>query len=364
MLWRSLFIFAILTVISCKKDPIISDSKDLTDIDYNPQNYPLEIPEYFPSFAIPEDNPITVDGVVLGQHLFFDPILSADSTISCASCHLPEKAFTDGTKVSVGVNGNVGRRSSMSLVNIAYAFNDLFWDGRANSLEAQALEPIEDPLELIEDWDNVENKLKRSKRYQELFRKAFGITNSDEITRLLTVRAIAQYERIIISGNSKFDKVEYLDIAAYTLSELNGRDMFFDADPMTPDAECGHCHNGPLLTTQQYVNNGIEEVENLEDFSDKGRGEVTGMLFDNGKFRAPTLRNIELTAPYMHDGRFATLEEVVDHYNSGGHFAENVDPLIQPLGLSEKEKADIVAFLRTFTDTSFMKNSYITSPFR
>ncbi|WP_235296344.1 cytochrome-c peroxidase [Portibacter marinus] len=336
---------------------------DLTDITFSPVNYELEIPDHLPSFNIPEDNLLTIDGVRLGQHLFFDPILSADSTLSCASCHFPEKAFTDGTAVSVGVNGNVGRRSSMSLVNIAYTFNGLFWDGRVETLENQALEPVEDPLELVEDWDNVEQKLRRSQRYQELFRKAFGISKATEIDRLLAVKAIAQFERIIISADSKFDRVEYYDTEAYTISELNGRDMFFDADPMTPDAECGHCHNGPLLTTQQYVNNGIEKVDDLVDFPDKGRGEVTGLLFDNGKFRAPTLRNIALTAPYMHDGRFNTLEEVVDHYNSGGHFAENLDPLIQPLGLSEQQKADIVAFMHTMTDTSYLQNPFIINPF-
>lgn len=362
-----LSIFLVLVLISiwsCVEDPIDIGGIDLTAIAYEPETYPLDIPDHFPTFAIPDDNALTVDGVRLGQHLFYDPILSLDSTKSCASCHLPELAFTDGSDVSVGVNGNVGRRSSMSLVNIAYAFNGLFWDGRTATLEEQALEPIMDPVEFVEDWENVERKLRRSERYQRLFRKAFGISSSDEITRELTVKAIAQFERIIISGDSKYDRVEFGNNAAYTLSELNGRDMFFDADPFTPDAECGHCHNGTQLTTQQYVNNGITQVNSLEDFPDKGRGAVTGLVFDNGKFRAPTLRNIALTAPYMHDGRFKTLEEVIEHYDSGGHFAENLDPLIQPLGLTDQEKTDLLAFLHTMTDTSYLQNPFITNPFQ
>jgi cytochrome c peroxidase len=353
----------LLSVTSCVKDNMVTEGVDLTSIEYAPKSYNLEIPEHLPTFRIPDDNPLTEDAIRLGQHLFYDPILSADSTVSCSSCHLPEKAFTDGTAFSAGVDGRLGRRSSMSLVNIAYAFNGLFWDGRSLTLEAQALEPIEDPVELHEDWNNVEMKLRRNQMYQGLFRKAFGISNSEEITRDLAVKAIAQFERIIISGNSKYDRVEFGNNAAYTIAELDGRDMFFDADPMTPDAECGHCHNGSLLTTQQYLNNGLDGVESLEEFEDIGRGAVTGILFDNGKFRAPTLRNIELTAPYMHDGRFATLEEVIDHYNSGGHFAPNIDPLITPLGLSEAQKSNILAFLKTMTDTSYLENPLIVNPF-
>ncbi len=357
-----LIIITMLT--SCKKNPSTNEGIDLTGIPYNAIPYSLDIPDHLPTFQNPEDNPLTEDGIRLGQHLFYDPIMSADSSVSCSSCHLPEKAFTDGQAVSSGVNGLTGRRSSMSLVNIAYAFNGVFWDGRTGTLENQALEPIEDPVELLESWENVEKKLRRSPMYQELFRKAFGIALNTEIDRVLTVKALAQYQRIIISADSKFDRVEFGNNATYTNDELAGREMYFDDDPFFPDAECGHCHNGPLLTTHEYFNNGIEQVENLSSFPDKGRGEVTGILFDNGKFRAPTLRNIALTAPYMHDGRFNTLEEVMDHYNSGGHFAENIDPLIFPLNLSEKQKGDIIKFLHTMTDTSYMSNPLITNPFK
>lgn len=350
---------------SCRKDKVEENGDvDLTGIGYNPSPYDLEIPDYFPSFQNPEDNPLTIDGIKLGQHLFYDPILSLDSTVSCASCHHPDKAFTDGLAVSKGVDNLEGSRSSMSIVNAAYAFNGLFWDGRSLSLEDQAIEPVENPLELIEDWENVEEKLRRNPTYHVLFRKAFGIKTNTEITRDLAAKSLSQFQRIIISSNSKFDRVEYSNNAAYTNEELDGRDMFFDADPLTPDAECAHCHSGALLSSQKYFNNGIEQVADLSSFPDNGRGDVSGILFENGKFRAPSLRNIALTAPYMHDGRFKTLEEVLDHYNSGGHFSENLDPLIMPLGLNEKQKDNIIQFLKTMTDTSYLSNELIIDPFQ
>lgn len=335
---------------------------DLTDIPYSPESYNLEVPDYIPNYINPEDNPLTVDGIRLGQHLFYDPVLSIDSTVSCSSCHDPRKSFTDGLTFSIGVEGQTPR-SSMALINTAFLANGLFWDGRSMTLEHQALLPVEDPIEMNETWANVEKKLRKSELYQTLFRKAFGINNSEEIDRTLVAKSLAQFQRIVISLDSKFDRVEYGNTAAYTNDELEGRDMYFDADILLPDAECAHCHPGPLLTTNTYFNNGIEQVEDLEGFPDKGYGEVTGILFDNGKFRAPTLRNIALTAPYMHDGRFETLEEVVDHYNSGGHFAANLDPLIQPLGLTDSQKENIVKFLHTFTDTSYLSNPLIINPF-
>jgi len=335
---------------------------DLTDISYEPMPYQVVVPDYFPDPVSPMDNPLTYDGVQLGRHLFYDPILSLDSTLGCVSCHLPEKAFTDGLKVSEGVDDNFGRRSSMSLINVAFAKDHFFWDGRSPTLEHQALLPVEDPVELLESWDNVEVKLRRSERYRSLFRKAFGIANSNEITRDLAAKAISQFERIIISANSRFDR-ERRGETFYSAEEQNGFDMFFDTSSILPDAECAHCHNFPLFTTNEFFNNGLDSVNDLKDFPDLGRGEVTEYLFDNGLFRAPTLRNIELTAPYMHDGRFATLDEVMDHYNSGGHPSENIDPLIKDIGLSESQKQDIIAFLKTLTDTSYLDNPDVLSPF-
>ena len=197
----------------------------------------------------------------------------------------------------------------MSLLNVGFYRTGLFWDGRINTLEEQALLPIEDPIELHDDWDGVVEEFRAHELYPELFRKAFGIDDRTEITKELAAKALAQFERIMISsGNSKFDRVLRGE-AFFTIDELNGYDMFFDNVATLPDAECGHCHNVPLMTTNEYENNGLIEAATLNDFKDIGHGAVTGDPFDNGTFRVPTLRNISLTAPYMHDGRFATLED-------------------------------------------------------
>ncbi len=344
-----------------KQDPKVEG--DLTDVLYAPVPYVPEIPASFPPLEVPEDNPLTEEGVQLGRRLFYDPILSADQTVSCASCHPIFSSFADPTRFSFGVNGTQGNRQGMALINAGFYQNGLFWDGRVMTLEEQALLPVEDPLELHEDWDNVVEKIKNHPDYPERFRKAFGIENVNDITKELAVKAIAQFERIIISGgNSKYDQV-LRNEAFFTEEELNGFDMFFDISADIPDAECGHCHNGPLLSTNEYFNNGLDNITDLENFPDKGRGLVTQRLFDNGKFRAPTLRNIQMTPPYMHDGRFSTLEEVIEHYNSGGHYAPNLDPLIRPLGLTEQEKSDLVAFLKTLTDTNFLNNPDLSNPF-
>ncbi len=346
----------------CKEEPI-DNSISLTSIEYNPTEFLPDVPEEFPLLEIPEDNPLTSDGIRLGQHLFFDPILSADSTMSCASCHLPEAGFTDQLAFSTGIDGVAGERSSMSLVNSGFSFNGLFWDGRIPSLETQALLPVEDPIELHHDWQEVIPALRNLPLYQELFRKAFGISTTSEITKELAAKAIAQYERVLISGNSNFDKFlrfEYF----FSEEESNGFAMFFDKDPEIIDAECFHCHSASLFTDNSFRNNGLDEVTDLAEFSDLGRGAVTGNPLDNGKFRVPTLRNITLTAPYMHDGRFQTLEEVIDHYDSGGHFAPNRDPLIYELGLTNTEKQNLLAFLHTLVDTSYLSKEYIINPFK
>ncbi len=369
--FKAIFFSVLIGISACMDDemqpPVLASGTDLTAISYTPQDYDLQIPAGFPQMEIPSDNPLTVDGVQLGHFLFFDPILSADSTMSCASCHLPEAGFTDNQAVSTGVAGIAGKRSSMSLLNIGFFNKGLFWDGRVATLEEQALLPIEDPIELHEDWPNVVSKFQNSPFYQEWFRKAFGIENSDEITKELAVKAIAQYERTLISANSKFDKIFYQNDPSVIIEddEYNGYIMFFDdayAGAFV-EAECGHCHNMPLFTTNDYFNNGIDSVSTYEDFADVGLGAVTGAQLDIGKFRAPSLRNIEFTAPYMHDGRFETLEEVMDHYNSGGHNFINTDPLIKEIGLSEVQKQDIIAFLKMLSDTTYLSNPHFQNPF-
>ena len=350
---------------SCGKKEIYEvDPDDLTSVTYDPQSYAINRIEGFPEMVHPADNPLTVEGIFLGRKLFFDPILSADSTQACASCHLPGGSFTDNFAKSVGIDNIAGKRSSMSLLNVGYYNEGLFWDGREASLESQALLPVEDPIELHDTWPNVIEKLMRHEDYPFDFRRAFGIEDKGEITKELAAKALAQFERSIVSsGNSKYDRVVRKE-AFFTDAEQNGFLMFFDAAVgILPDAECGHCHTAPLFTTNEYLNNGLDGVASVNDFVDKGRGAVTGVPFDQGTFRVPTLRNISFTAPYMHDGRFQTIEEVVEHYASGGNYADNRHPLITPLLLDENHKLDLIAFLKTLDDPDMISNPVYQSPF-
>lgn len=375
-------IAAVLLAVACGKDPVPPAIEcDLSSIPYQPTAYTIIKPAHFPEVPIPPDNPMTMEGVQLGRRLFYDPILSADSTQSCSSCHLPAGSFTDNKAVSVGIDGISGRRSSMSLLNIAYATNGLFWNGRSSSLEDQALRPVEDPIEMHNTWSNVVNRLQNHPTYPELFRKAFGINSCKEITKELAAKAIAQFERILISsGQSKFDRYLAGDPFALDDEELDGKFMYFDEGLTNglqlPDAECFHCHGGLTLSGNQYFNNGIDSVGSLEEFVDKGRGEVTNNPWDNGKFRAPTLRNIALTAPYMHDGRFHSLDELLNHYISGGKPGPNKDPFIHPLGFKQQNgttviytgftpyhKQALLKFLNALTDTEFVNNPDIQNPF-
>lgn len=367
---------------ACQPDPIPGGpgtSGNLTDIPYAPQPYTIVKPANFLQIPIPANNSMTYDGVQLGRRLFYDAILSKDSSMSCASCHLAKGSFTDNLAFSKGVDGIAGRRSSMSLLNIAYATR-LFWDGRSSSLEDQALLPVEDPIEMHAMWPQVVEKLQSHAVYPTLFRKAFGISSTDEISKELAAKALAQFERILISsGESRYDKLVRGE-GEFTEEELDGKIMFFDDagnfGVNLPDAQCFHCHGGEGFTTGNFFNNGLDSVASLNDFLDKGRGEVTRLTDDNGKFRAPGLRNIALTAPYMHDGRFQTLEEVLDHYSHNGFGVPNEAPLVRQVGypipgtnpvrysgLTADQKSAIVAFLHTLTDSEFVNNPDIQSPF-
>lgn len=361
-----LVIFSILITIasSCNQEP--SDQKgetDLTNIAYSPSEYKIDYPSDFPKPATIPDNPLSDEGVQLGRHLFYDPILSSDSSLSCASCHNPRTAFTDNVAFSKGVTGELGSRSSMSVLNAVYASKGYFWDGRAATLEDQALQPVENPVELHEQWPNVEDKLRRHPLYPAMFRKAFGIQSRKEISKELAAKAISQFERILITGqNSIYFKQKRGEIF-FSDDEQTGHDMFFDLDPLLQDAECNHCHAVPFFTANDFFNNGLDSAASYSEFKDPGRGKITGVSADTGKFKAPTLFNIALTAPYMKDGRFKTLEEVVEHYNSGGHGSPNKNPLIYPLRLSNKQKKQLISFLKTLTDTTYLQNPDIFSPF-
>ena len=322
----------------------------------------VELPAEVMAMQMPEDNPLTVAGVELGRRLFFDPILSLDSTQACVNCHQQHLAFTDGQALSLGVKGLAGSRNAMSLVNVGLYYDGLFWDGRVATLEEQSLHPITDERELAANWPLILGRLRNHPDYSEQFKLAFDLRDVQAIDSIHIARALAQFERTLVSFNSKFDQVQQ-GLAEFTLSEQRGWAIFFDASPDLPHAECNHCHVDPLFTTLAFENNGVEVVTGLEAYQDKGRGAITGNVYDNGKFRVPTLRNITLTAPYMHDGRFQTLEEVIDHYVSGGHFSENVSPNVRELNLSAADKADLLAFLYTLTDTTFVHNPAFSNPF-
>ncbi len=360
-------VFSVLILISSCKSDMSENGTDLTDIPYSPSSYDLNLPSHFPQMYIPQDNPLTKEGTLLGRHLFYDPILSVDSTISCSSCHLPEFGFTDGRPLAIGVDGKVGKRSSMSLINIGFVQSGLFWDGRSNSLEEQAIHPIEDPLEMANTWENALKNLKEHASYPNMFRRAFGIKNTNDITKELVAKSLAQFQRTLISKDSKFDKIEQgLDF--YSDLELMGLGIFFDDDPDLPDAECGHCHNIPLTSSDDFFNNGIQSSpDDFNGFADLGRGRVTNSIADNGKFRAPHLRNLKYRAPFMHNGQFSTLDEVIHHYISGGLPSPNKDPLLNDLQsnpLTPLHIRGLKAFIETFTDETFHNNPEFKSPFQ
>lgn len=327
------------------------------DMGYEPTQKPLEIPQIFSDNIIPPiiptDNPQTIEGVALGKKLFFDTILSSNGTQACASCHAPQYAFTDNTPTSDGIDGIFGTRNSMPLFNLAWNYGERFtWDGKELSLERQAEEPVQNPIEMHSNWDNVVSRLQMHPEYPELFRLAF---KTSTVTKELTTKAIAQFERTLISANSKFDKYSLGEISL-TAQELNGLDIFLREDK----GDCFHCHgnpNNPLWTDNIFHNNGLDAT-----FTDLGLGSVTGDPNDNGKFKSPSLRNLAYTAPYMHDGRFSTLDDVINHYSEGIQNSPTIDPLMKQIAqggvqLSDQDKADLKAFLLTLSDPSFINNS-------
>ena len=368
--YHYLILLSVCVFACCESEPPPIDNL-LTDIPYDPKPFQIEYPTYtqivnnqeviVPQMPIPLDNPLTEDGIELGRHLFYDKILSADNTMSCASCHLPEGAFTDNLAVSKGIDGIPGKRSAMSLLNVGFYDTGLFWDGRSNTLEEQALLPVEDELELHHTWTEVIPDLQESDLYKTLFRKAFGIESADQISKELAAKAIAQFERSIVSFESKFD--QYLKGKIFLEDdELEGFEMYIDA-PGAPDAQCAHCHNLPLMTSNDYFNNGLQEAATINDFADKGLGAIT-LSAQNGFFRAPSLRNIELTAPYMHNGSLQTLDEVIEHYAGGGKSSPSKDPLLDDIHLSSSEKEALKAFLLTLTDEVVVNKERLQDPFK
>jgi len=326
---------------ACKKE------EEQTQTKSGPTPYNLQVPSSLPSLAIPADNPLTVEGVALGRKLFYDPVLSGNNQQSCGSCHNQSYGFTDNNRqFSTGIDGLVGTRNSMPLFNIGYA-SGFFWDGGASSMESQVVGPITNPIEMHESLANCVSELQQDSIYPALFKKAF---ETDSITISLVMKAIAQFERTMLSGNSRYDK--YMKgQATLTAQELNGKALFEDFTK----GDCIHCHTlGRNFTDFTYRNNGLDSIP-----ADSGRAKITLNPNDLGKFKVPSLRNIEVTAPYMHDGRFSTLQQVLTHYNTGFHFASNLDPNIRLAvkgRMTQQDMDDIIAFLRTLTDQDFLTN--------
>ncbi len=346
---------------SCKKDtappaPIPTPG---------PTAYTWEDPLFFQQMIIPEDNPFTVEGIDLGRKLFYDNRLSADNTQACASCHLQENAFGDPNQFSTGIDGTEGNRQGMTLINLGYQFN-YFWDARSETLEEQIIQPVINPIEMHTTWAEVMVKIKADQSYMEVFELIYATSDIDSIH---VAKVIAQFLRTVVSSESKYDKWRKGEYE-FTPSEFNGFQIFQKegGDPELGQGgewggDCFHCHPlaGMQFSDYQLHNNGLDSV-----FTDLGRGEVTGDPDDYGRFKTPSLRNVEVSGPYMHDGRFTTLEEVVEHYNSGGNPSATIDPFMKyttgGLQLSDQSKADLIAFLKTLTDITFLTDTAFSDP--
>jgi cytochrome c peroxidase len=309
----------------------------------------FDIPRGFPKPAYDfKKNPLTEEGFQLGRELFYDPILSKDNTISCASCHLQQTGFTHvDHDLSHGIDGKIGTRNSLTLQNLAWN-KSFMWDGGVNHLDVQAIAPITSEVEMNETLENVVSKLQKNEKYQNLFEKAFG---TQKITGQLMLKAISQFVLMLTTANSKYDKV-IRAAEKFTKIEQKGYNLF--------KANCATCHIEPLLTNTKFENNGLALDTTLNDF---GRMEITRNPNDSLKFKVPSLRNIEFTFPYMHDGRFKTLTAVVKHYNSGIQKSKTLSKQLQkPMRLSDNERTEIVAFLKTLTDKDFLFNKRFSYP--
>lgn len=311
--------------------------------------YRFEMAATFPIPDLPLDNPLIEERVSLGEKLFRDTAFSVDNSISCRACHDPALGFSDPRRLSIGVHGDTGTRNSMTLHNLAWK-SHFFWDGRATSLRQQVLIPVQEHDEMDETLDQVAKKLSAKPTYPPLFRKAFG---GSKITPDRIALALEQFVLTLTTYRSKFD-LAMAGLSQLSPEEQRGFELFMtEYEPRMGQrgADCFHCHSAPLFTDHQFHNNGLDALP-----QDPGRKKVTGKDSDWGKFSTPSLRNIALTAPYMHDGRFRTLEEVIDHYSFGVQRSPTLDPNLakhpmEGIGITPADKKALVAFLKTLTDT-------------
>ena len=284
----------------------------------------------------PSDNPYTKEKAELGRLLYYDKRLSADNTVACASCHHPDFGFTDGQPTSVGIRGQRGGRSAPTVINRAYSVEQ-FWDGRAPTLEEQAKGPIANPIEMGNTHEKVVVTLRGVGGYREHFQNVFG---TGDFTIDHVAKAIATFERTVLSGNSPYDRAKAGDEAALSGAARRGRDVFFNK------AKCDQCHFGINFTDGSFTNLGVGTDQPKPD---PGRSAISGRERDWGAFKAPTLRDVAHTGPYMHDGSLKTLEDVVEFYNKGGIPNKNLDKRIKPLNLSGQERGDLVEFLKALS---------------
>jgi cytochrome c peroxidase len=346
-------IVLLMIIWSCGKNEPIVISDSLHPIE-------LKIPSNFPKPTLDVNNPLTTEGIALGRLLFYDVRLSGNNSISCASCHRPELAFTDAVpQTNIGFTGIPLPRNASALINLAWANNGLHWDGITNSLQTQALLPLTDLHEMNEKLPELEAELKRTPDYVTRFRKAFN----DDIKAELIAKALAQFQKTLISGDSKYDQfVRKENNVSLSALELQGLNLV--------KQKCSNCHAGELFTDNEFHNNGLDAT-----FTDQflggvflGRFRVTKNVNDLGKFKTPTLRNAILTEPYMHDGRFITLAQVLDHYANGVKSSPSLDAsLVQMNGkvgitLTTDEKTAIIAFLTALTDYKFASNKDFSNP--
>lgn len=336
MKYLGIFLLVLLVLFACKK---IQTNISEPFIFENPTGFPAPVYTF-------ENNALTYNRFSLGRDLFYTTDLSSDGTISCASCHDQAHAFGDhNVAFSAGVNGSLGTRNSPVIFNMAWQPH-FMWDGGVNHLEIFSLAPITNPLEMNETMENVIQKLNASDEWKEKFKKAYNI---DVITDQAMFRALTQFMAMIVSDDSKYDKVRRGE-TAFTPIEQSGYELF--------QAKCASCHQEPLLTDYSFRNNGLTNV-----FTDLGRETITQDANDRGKFKVPTLRNVEITYPYMHDGSLYLLEDVLDHYSEGVVDSPTLDPqLAGGIPLTESEKNSIIQFLKTLTDNTMMSKAMYSEP--
>lgn len=307
--------------------------------------FELAIPKGFPDMPIPEDNALTMARVELGRRLFFDPILSKDRTVSCGSCHLPAHAFSDTTAISAGVHPEIpGFRNAYGLANVGYQ-KALFMEGGVPSLELQALAPLGEATEMDFSIHKGAERMAEDQDYVALSLKAYD----REPHGWVITRALSAFQRSLISGDSAYDRWRLGDTAAMSEEAMAGYEVF-------KTSGCEGCHSGVLFTDMEYHNIGLSM-----EYADDGRRRLTRKAEDEGHFKTPSLRNVAVTYPYMHDGSLKTLEEVIDHFDRGGVGHPDQSPAVRYMEWSEKEKTQLIAFLHSLTDSTFISRTYTSA---